>query len=69
MRAGGARSQLPAGEHARHHAPDPLRHAGNMVSAPCAPEARAPSARLGSTPVITPLTRSGTLAMQYSSYG
>jgi hypothetical protein len=31
MRAGGARSQCPAGEHARHHAPDPLRHAGNAV--------------------------------------
>ncbi|GIV91524.1 MAG: hypothetical protein KatS3mg056_0233 [Chloroflexus sp.] len=31
MRAGGARSQLPAGEHARHHAPDPLRHADNAV--------------------------------------
>jgi hypothetical protein len=31
MRAGGARSQRPVGEHARHHAPDPLRHAGNAV--------------------------------------
>ncbi len=31
MRAGGARSQRPAGEHARHHFPDPLRHAGNAV--------------------------------------
>ncbi len=30
MRAGGACSQLPA-EHARHHSPDPLRHAGNAV--------------------------------------
>ncbi|GIV93341.1 MAG: hypothetical protein KatS3mg056_2050 [Chloroflexus sp.] len=32
MRAGGARSQLPAGEHARHHAPDPLRHASYAIS-------------------------------------
>jgi hypothetical protein len=31
MRAGGARSQCPAGEHARHHASDPLRHTGNAV--------------------------------------
>jgi hypothetical protein len=31
MCAGGARSQLPAGEHTRHHAPAPLRHAGNAV--------------------------------------
>lgn len=31
MCAGGARSQLPVGEYARHHAPDPLWHAGNAV--------------------------------------
>ncbi len=33
MRTGGARSQLPAGEHARHYSPDPLRYAGNAVFA------------------------------------
>jgi len=32
MRAGGARSQLPAGEHTRHHSPDPLPHVSYVIS-------------------------------------
>ena len=32
MRAGGGRSQPPAGEHARHHSLDPLRHASYAIS-------------------------------------
>ncbi len=33
IRARGARSQRLAGEHVRHHTPDPLRHTGNAVFA------------------------------------
>ncbi|GIV94701.1 MAG: hypothetical protein KatS3mg056_3410 [Chloroflexus sp.] len=61
----GAAAWLP---HSKRRARVWLAREG-VVPAPCAPEARAPSSRLGSTPVIIPPTRSGTQSMQYSSCG